>query len=169
MPRDLTEVLGRLLTDAALRTELRRDAAAVAARLDVSSEALSGLDLDGLEVQAEELLGKRGHEVEKLLPRTWTGLGSRAPVIFRIHAATVWPEGHHRHLDDALAFASFLEYERYPRCRAEFRRLRFSASRKSWSVGVVPDALVRGVSRRAVQLLYRRNGEVRSLAFTMGL
>src|SRR5689334_8958389 len=97
MPADPVTVLGRLLADPSLCAELRRDPAALARRLDVDAEALRGLDLEGMEAQAETLLDKRFHEVGKLLPRTLAALGEAARPLFREHAGRTWPSGHRRH------------------------------------------------------------------------
>jgi len=168
MPAEFTTVLGRLLADPALRAELRGDPDALARRLDADPEALRALDAGELERQADTLVDKRFHEVEKLLPATIAGLGDAAARVFGEHAARSWPEGHRRHAEDAAAFGAFLEGRHLPRCRAELNRLRFAMGRKRFSFRFVPDARIGGRARRALQILYRRRGEVRSLALYLG-
>lgn len=163
MPRDLTLVLGRLLADADLRALLRRDPSAAAEALDASPDDLAGLDADDLEAQAETLVGKRLHEVAKLLPRSTT------PELFRAHAAAFWPRGHRRHLEDALAFARFLEDRGAPRSRSEIRRLRFAAGSGRWSAGFVSDAPLGGRTRTALQVLWRSPRGVETRHLYLGL
>jgi hypothetical protein len=165
MPADLTTVLGRLLADPALRAELRRDPGAVARLLDADAAALRELYLEDLERQAETLLDKRFHEVEKLLPQTVAQLGARAAEAFREHALGYWPEGCWRHAEDAAAFGRFLEERKLPRSESELNRLHFAMGTGRLSLRFAADARVGGRPRRALQLLYRRRGAVRSLAF----
>jgi hypothetical protein len=165
MPADLTTVLGRLLADPALRAEFRRDPAATARRLDAD---LSAIDPDELERQAETLVDKRFHEVAKLLPRTIALQGGDAARIFAAHASLFWPEGHRRHADDAVAFVRFLRERDFPWVRAEYTRLVFAMRGSRLSFRLVPDAWVGGRARRALQILYRRRGAVRSLALYFG-
>jgi hypothetical protein len=168
MPADLTTVLGRLLADPGLRSEFRRDPAATARSLDADPAELSALDPEELEHQAQTLVDKRFYEVAGLLPRTMAALGRDAERFFRDHAAGFWPEGHRRHAEDAAAFGRWLETRRLPRSRSELNRLRFSLGGGRFSLGFVDDAWVAGRNRRALQLLYRRRGAVRSIAFYLG-
>ncbi len=165
MPADLTTVLGRLLSDPALRAEFRRDPDATALALDVE---LSGIDPEELDHQAATLVDKRFHEVSALLPRTISALGPDAARIFREHADGFWPVGHRRHAEDAVAFGRWLEVRRLPRSQSELRRLRFALSGGRLSLGFVNDAWVGGRSRRALQVLFRRRGVVRSVAIYLG-
>ena len=165
MPADLTTVLGRLLSDPALRAEFRRDPEATARLLDAD---LSGLDPAELEHQAETLVVKRFSEVSKILPCTIALLGGDAERVFRAHAALFWPEGHRRHAEDAAAFGRFLEERELPFRRSELNRLRFAIGRGRVAFRFVPDAWVGGRARRALQVLYRRRGAVRSVAIYLG-
>jgi hypothetical protein len=169
MTTDLTTVLGRLLSDPALRATLRRDPEAAARALDADPATLAAVDSDGLEQQAETLLEKRFHEVGKLLPRTVAALGPDAERRFREHAAGFWPEGHRRHAEDASAFGRWLQGRRLPHSRSELNRHRFALGARRFSLGFVNDAWVGGRSRRALQILYRRRGVVRSLALYLGI
>jgi hypothetical protein len=165
MPADLTTVLGRLLSDPALRAEFRRDPAATARILDAD---LEGLDPDELDQQAAALVDKRFNEAAKILPRTMALLGGDAEALFREHAAGFWPEGHRRHPEDAAAFGRFLEARGLPRSRSELHRLRFAMGGGRAAFRLVPDAWVGGRPRRALQVLYRRRGAVRSVAIYLG-
>lgn len=168
MPSDAVTVLGRLLANPVLRRMLRSDPVLAAGALDADPALLEGLDPDALEEQARGLVEKRFHEVGKLLPRTVHGLGPAAAALFERHAASYWPEGHRRHALDALAFARFLESRSEPVCRAELNRLRFGMTRLPFAFRWAPDVCVDGASRRALQILYRRRGAVRSLALYVG-
>jgi hypothetical protein len=168
VPSDAATVLGRLLADPAARAMLRRDPLLAAGALDADPALLESLDLDGLEEQARGLVEKRFHEVAKLLPWTVAGLGPEAPAVFARHAAAFWPEGHRRHALDAESFARFLESRSLPLCRSEVNRLRFGMGGSRFGIRWVSDALVEGRSRRALQILYRRRGAVRSLALYLG-
>ena len=167
-PADATTVLGRLLADAGLRAELRRDPDGLARSLDADPAELRGLDPEGLEAQAETLFEKRVHEAGKLLPVTMARLGEEATPLFRQHAERFWPQGHRRHAEDAAAFGRFLEDRQLPRCRSELNRLRFALGTRRVSAGFVQDAWVDGRPRCALQILYRRRGGVRSLALYLG-
>lgn len=108
---DWTTVLGRLLTQRALRSQLRRDPEACGDALGLESAErvmLRELDVDQLEAQAGTLLGKRYREVAAQLPRTVALLGERAWPLFREYAADQWPTGHDRHQIDAIAYAEFV-------------------------------------------------------------
>jgi hypothetical protein len=168
MPADLTTVLGRLLADPALRAQLRRDPDAVARALDADAGALRDLELAALEQQAETLIDKRFHEVAKLLPLTMARLGGEARAAFEEHAARHWPEGHRRHADDAAAFGRFLGERKLPSSASELNRLCFAMGTGRLSLRFVADAWVGGRARRALQVLYRRRGSVRSLVFYVG-
>lgn len=165
MPFDLTSGLGRLLADPGLRAELRNDPEAAARKLGAAQGDLAGLDLEGLEQQASTLVEKRFHEVAKLLPATFAGLHCAAKRHFGDYAPTYWPTGHRRHDLDADAFARFLEDRGVKTGRAEVHQLRFSLQERRWSMSFVPDAWVDGKARPALQLLFRRGGGVRALAF----
>jgi hypothetical protein len=165
MPAELTTVLGRLLSDPALRAEFRRDPEATARTLDVD---LAGIDPEELEHQARTLVDKRFHEVAALLPRTMEALGPDGARLFREHAEGFWPGGHRRHAEDADAFGRRLEARRLPRSRWELNRLRFALGGGRWSLGFVSDAWIGGRPRSALQLLFRRRGVVRSVAIYLG-
>ena len=166
MPSEPAEVLALLLKDPGLRAELRRDPRRTLTSLGADPEL--DLNPEDLELQARTLVDKRFHEVAKLLPATLHTLGGEAGRIFGEHAAVYWPEGHRRHERDAEAFLVFLEARGLRFSRAEARRVRFLLGDRRWSLGFVPDARVRGGTHAALQLLYRRRGSVRSLAFYLG-
>jgi hypothetical protein len=166
MSGDLTLALGRLLADPSLRETLRRDAAEASRILDVD---LRGIDVDGLDLQADALLEKRLHEVAKRLPRTLAQLKGAAGRVFREYAVRSWPQGHDRHLRDAAAFVGFLAERDLPLCRSEANRLYFALGNSRLALRYVPDAWVAGRSRKALQLLIRVGPSVRSFAFYFGL
>ena len=159
METDLSTALGRLLCDSALREAFARNPAAVAALLEVRPvdyEVFTFLSPVEIEDQARALLKKRFHEVRKLAPITCGQLGPRASSSFDAYAQTHWPEGHCRHLRDALAF-----YERAAgRCQSELNRLRFSLGRRRFVVHAVADLPVNSRPQRALQILTRSRGGV---------
>lgn len=168
MPPELTEVLGRLLADPALRAEFRRDPEGTSARLGAP---LRGIDPGALERQAASLVAKRLHETAKLMPRTFRRLGPAARELFGGFATTFWPRGHRRHLEDAVAFGRFLLAGGVRALsRSEFNRLRFALEGGRWALRLVGDAPARGRKRPALQVLWRDNtGSVRSAALWIGL
>ena len=104
---ELTNALGRLLSDRSLREIFRRDPQEAARRLDLDpqdGEALRSVDAAGLDAQAQTLLNKRCWEVSRLIPRTFKTLGNDARRRFLDFAESYWPVGHKKHVDDALGF-----------------------------------------------------------------
>ncbi len=155
-------VLARLLAHPELRAAFRRDPAAIAGEF-------ASLDPEALDRQAELLVEKRRHEVSKLLPRTFQALGPSVKSTFAAHASRFWPEGHRRHLADAVAFGRFLRGHPALR-RSEWNRVRFELEGGRWALRLVPDARVRGRERAALQVLWRTHGGgVRSAAVWLGL
>lgn len=104
--------IATLLSDRDLREQFRNSPQAIAEHLGLAGaelELVARLDPAGLEQQAETLLNKRWHEVQKLLPMTLSSLGSEAAELYRFYAQQQWPQGHRRHLLDAAGFIAFLE------------------------------------------------------------
>jgi hypothetical protein len=168
MPADLTTALGALLADSALRDRLRRDPEGVARALQVGVAELQTLDPEDLERQAEGLIAKRFYEVRKRLPRTLNVLNPGSPDLFKQYAQGPWPEGHHRHVRDAANFAAFLDARGLPVSRSEWNRVKFHLGSRRAAIHYVPDVEVGGRRRRALQLLFRFRGSVRSCAFYLG-
>ena len=124
---DLVEALSKLLTDHSLRQSFYESPADLADRLNLKSESkASFLDLDHaqLESQARILIGKRWHEVCRLLPKTIKALGEQGREAFDFFANQYWPTGHQRHFLDALEFCEFVESNDLGKCnRQETKRL----------------------------------------------
>lgn len=170
---DLTSALARVLSDASLRSDFARDPANVADTLGVAEPhrtAFCSLRAEQLEAQARVLIGKRFRAVGILLPRTFARLGEDARPLFEAHAASFWPTGHRRHIEDAEAFGNFVA-ARNPAFAdvVELNRLRFlnrNARVRFHFAGVrVPGPR----PRRAVQLLYRTSShDVRSWLLYLG-
>jgi glucan biosynthesis protein len=108
---DLTTAIGRLLSDAGLRTVFRGspNVAAEMINLDTKDVAMFiQLDISQIEDQAATLLNKRWNEVRSLIPKTVQDLGEEAHDLFMFYANQNWPEGHRRHPLDAFQFLQFL-------------------------------------------------------------
>jgi hypothetical protein len=107
---ELVTALGRLLTEPGARDAFARDRAAWirAAGVEVGAQTLLDLDLGELSVQAQLLVDKRRGEIASWIPRTRTRLGESFVGHFARFAPTSWPQGHLRHLHDALAFLLWL-------------------------------------------------------------
>lgn len=167
---DFTSLLGRLLSDAALRAELSADPLALSRRLRLSAETsalLAQLDPAQLEAQAALLLGKRLHEARKLLPHSFRRLeqelGCAAlSTLFNAYAGQHWPADHRRHIEDALNLGALLASHPIRALqrmldRSEYNRLRFSVERRNFMLGLV-QIDERGKHSYAIQLLYRSKG-----------
>lgn len=128
-PIDWVTAQARLLSDSALRAEFRNDPGGVANRLGIPiAEQPDFLKLDPaqLEAQANGLITKRMHEVRRLLPITFANLGERGEKLFLDYVESFWPEGHHRHLLDAVKFAAHLRSKKIEGlCGSEINYLKF--------------------------------------------
>ena len=159
--RDLTAALADLLSDPALRRAYADDPAAVARQLgvgDADRPAFLVLDRQGLEAQANSLVNKRLHEVTGLLPVTFTRLGAEAGRLFRAYADTQWPEGHTRHVTDAVSFCQYLKIIGLSDkvCGLELQWLTFRLSKRRISITWVNDIPVRDRLRPGLQILVRK-------------
>jgi hypothetical protein len=169
MPADLTTALGALLADRSLRETLRRDPSAAARTLKIDPSALAEIDLGALDRQAESLIDKRYHEVQKRLPQTLNQLTLRGAELFKQYAPGLWPEGHRRHVRDATAFGKFLLDRGLPVCRSEWNRARFAAGFLNLALYYAPDHLIAGRRRKALELFLRFRGTVCCWAIGLGL
>ena len=160
--RDFPSALALLLVDAELRQEFRINPTVLADKLNLESAARSifcQLPPEQLDRQAQGLVSKRCYEVRQLLPRTWANLGpDEALRLFHLFAPSYWPEGHHRHRQDALAYCEFLNQRRTQGLvRAEWNWLRFCESSHRWRIHFVRDLGIGNRRRAGFQLLYRRS------------
>ena len=164
--RDFTTALTQLLSDSSLRHEFKVDPACVADRLVDHAEdktALLAITPSQLEEQAEGLVRKRAGEVSKLLPETWRLLGSAASEKFIAFADTVpWPEGHRRHMIDAVAFGEWLEErDDASLVRHELHRCRFAMSDARFGTYLIAHR-TSPISARGICVLWRTGSRVRS-------
>jgi len=109
--------LARLFTDAAARDQLRKDPGAAATAWNLSSEELQLLErIEPRQVEffARSLRVKRFNEVIRLLPRTHQALGKEYAELFHCFALTGVPSGLHKHRQDAIDFARYLEQVALP-------------------------------------------------------
>jgi len=169
MSGELTLAMGRLLTDASLRKTLRQDPEEASRILNVDAQTLREIDSEALEFQSQGLIDKRFHEAAKRLPRTLAGLVGGGGPVFREYAASRWPEGHDRHLQDCAGFVGFLESRGLPLCRAERNRVLFASGSSRIAFRWAPDVWAGGRPRRAIQILIRIGSTVRSCALYLGL
>ncbi len=168
MQADLTTALGRLLADSTLRERLRRDPEGVARALGIGAGDLLALDADDLERQAEGLISKRFHEVRKRMPRTLNVLNPGSLELFKQYAQGVWPTGHLRHARDAEGFAVHLKRLGLPVSPSEWQRVKFQLGSGCAAIHYAPDVVSGGKCRRALQVLFRFRGTVRSCAVYFG-
>ena len=172
MPRDGTTVLGRLLSDRALRQDFGRNRTAVLDVLGVRTidrAALLRLDVQDLAVQADGLIDKRLHAVMSLLPRLKASLGAQVRAMFEEYAdSSEWPTGLRPHERDSAAFAAYVA-GREPGMvnQAELNRVRFLADGHRWRLHFTMDALAGRWP--ALQWLFRRRGEPRQCLVYLGL
>ena len=156
---DLATALAHLLTNGDLRAAYLRDPQSVATNLGVDETVLRpflALDPPALESQAELLLNKRFFEIRGLLPETCSQFGEDARKQFRAYAERVWPEGHRRHVLDALSFCTYLKDQvGFHANRCEVNRLRFVLAKRRFAIHLVPDLMVHGRRRRGMQFLRR--------------
>jgi len=112
---DFLDVLVELLTNEETRASFAQAPSSFATQWPLSTAdraRLIALDVDELQLQAEVQMKKRLHEVMEMIPLTVQLLGGRFASSFRAYAKTApWPTGHLRHVEDAVAFAQWLERE----------------------------------------------------------
>ena len=172
-PVDFTTALSRLLAEPRLRREFAADPEGTALLLAGQGPVrhqLLNLSADAVEAQAHGLLMKRFHAVQELLPRTFMRLGPEALCVFGEYAESRWPQGHLRHLVDAHQFSEFLR-RGYAEAldAAEANRAAFHLSRCRIGMYWAHRTFINGRYRRALQLLYRRRGQVRQVLWFAGL
>lgn len=171
---DFTTALTRLLSDGVLRRAYQQDPEGVARTLSVDECALApfvALDPGALEIQARLLVNKRFFEVRRMIPQTCALLGAEARTFFWAYAETQWPEGHTRHIQDAVAFCRYLlRLARVKVNRSELNRLRFVLEGRRIRIHLLLDLTIQGWQKSALQILYRnRQGCPRQLGFSLSL
>ena len=105
-------LMAGLFTDEPLRERFFDDPTAVGREYDLSADELRQLErLSERQAHffAAALLHKRLNGVAGLLPLTREALGDRFHDLFERYASSYAPRGVHKHRDDALAFAAYLE------------------------------------------------------------
>ena len=114
--------------------QFRESPRSVAEQLGLTEEdarILEDLDFGQLDQQAQTLVGKRRHEVFRMLPKTVAKLGEDAREAFDFFAEGFWPESHLRHVEDALGFARFIHENKLCKCNAaEINHLRMRLSQR---------------------------------------
>lgn len=160
---DAVEAMGLLLRDRQWRDRFASDRAGTIKELGIApsqSKFFAALKLEQLDAQAESLIRKRRTEVARLIPETWSRLGSEGRCRFHQYAdQSAWPEGHRRHFIDAAQFCEFLRSSAEPEyLRSEHHWVEFVASDRTFSVRLVSDLVVCGKERWAIQLCIRHRG-----------
>ena len=154
MEIDLTTALGRLLRDTSLRDSFSRDPHAVAVEIGIRDcDYKTFVELSSVEIEHQSLtlLQKRFHEIQKLAPLTCGLVGTRAWGSFISHASAYWPEGHNRHVLDALGFCERIS----GRCRSELNRLQFALRKRRFAIHAVKNFKIGARERAALQILRR--------------
>jgi hypothetical protein len=104
----MQQVLARIYTDAAFRTEFLADPTRVGLASGLSAQEVTHLaSVSANEIRrfAHSLHRKRADEVRGLLPCTSKALGNKFNRLFANHANRFCPCGIGKHRDDAIAFA----------------------------------------------------------------
>ena len=161
--QDAVEAMGLLLRDRALRQRFAEDRHAVIKELGVVSDdhdCLLSLDVEQLEAQAESLIRKRRAEVVRFLPNTWSCLGTQALCSFHEYVDdSHWPQGHRRHLLDALGFCQFLEERKQVGyLKSEHQWVWFLANDRIFSIRIVSDLMIRENAWSGIQICFRLRG-----------
>lgn len=141
------DLLARLYTDNAFRSEFLKRPSLFAEGLGVSpnkASALASVATSEVEWFAESLVSKRLREVRKMLPMTEQEIGAKEFARrFREFADEFSPTSVKKHLEDSLAFAAVLikdpsvETSERSMARFESRRLRHNAYDKRFSVCIL--------------------------------
>lgn len=112
----MQEVLVKLYTDATLRAEFLADPDGTSKALgltETEADQLTSVPAKQIEFFADSLHRKRSVEVRSLLPYTCRALGESFESLFAIHADQFCPQGHHKHQNDAIQFATFLSHHKH--------------------------------------------------------
>ena len=161
---EYTEVLSRLLSDAAERTRFVADPNAYAAQYEDDVRALLlQLRPSKLERQAECLVSKRLQEILLLLPSTCAKQGARLDSLFHCYAQKYWPTSHRRHIEDAVHFACWLRDGSHPIDSAELAPCELLLGRRHLSV-----TFARIAGRPALRLMFRWRTRLRELCLCIG-
>lgn len=105
-------LLARLYTDGPFRETFFADPLKTGRALGLTANEareLAGVSADEVRFFADSLRNKRLQEVRAALPQTSRILGESFAQLFQQHAASYLPRGIHKHRDDAIAFAAFIE------------------------------------------------------------
>ncbi|MBT7537543.1 MAG: hypothetical protein HN610_18435 [Verrucomicrobia bacterium] len=170
---DFTTALSLLLSRKDFRDRLRDSPDALLDEWNMSPSdraCLLALNHEPLSQQADGLISKRFHEVRQFIPRTLKALPMRGRKLFFKFADDCWPEGHQRHLLDALGFARFLEQEGgdVSPNRFELTWLSFLIGDRKWSFHLLSDFPWKDRIYYAIVFFYRtRGGTPRYGAFTL--
>lgn len=157
--------LARLLSNRDLRRRFREDPDRTAAEWGIARHdlrALTAIAPDELERQADGLISKRFHEVRGLLPWTCSELGGGARKHFIRFAATRWPTGHKRHVEDAVGFCRYLSGINAGKInRFEWGWLEFVLSDRRFRVRGFTDWIRNGKPRSGIVVMLRKRGRPR--------
>jgi len=155
--------MGLLLRDRELRQRFANDRHSFINEMGVGSDDqayLMSLNAEQLEEQARSLIRKRRAEVVRFVPKTWSCMGEHANIVFQEYVDhSVWPEGHRRHLLDALGFCEYLESrQRDGYLKSEHHWVWFLANERFASIRVLEDLMIRESAWWGLQFCIRLNG-----------
>ena len=178
-PHGFVDIFARLLSDAELRRRFISDRTSTLTEFgldETDAQLLCRISDDQLEQQARGLLLKRQSEVADKIPQTWKRLGQDARQLFQTYAQqSPWPEGHRKHLLDAVAFCRFLKRQRdllqvgqpvsnqgardgkttQPVVNSEFHWIRFVGENRSFRIAIARDLEVDEKPNFCLQIFYR--------------
>ena len=106
------QILAQLYTNSVLRSRFFANPQAVGEELGLNSDEaqqLAKLSAQQVNLFASSLKRKRLGEVRELLPLTHSVLGKGFAELFWRYAETYIPTGIKKHLEDAIAFSTFIE------------------------------------------------------------
>lgn len=113
--RKQQNLLALLFTNDNLRQAFSLEPEKIGLQNDLNEREINDLKLilsDQINFFADSLIGKRLHEVEKILPLTKKILGEDFQNLFRDFSQTFNPKSVKKHLEDAIEFCGFLQTHR---------------------------------------------------------
>lgn len=132
-----TELLALLLSDRQHRLQLKQRPEQFRRQLGLDEVLFAfacQIDPDQLETQAQALVAKRFREAGCCLPNTLRSGAEDYRELFQEYASSNWPQGHDRHMRDALSFADHLRrHKKHHDCR-ERNRLAFCLNARRFQI-----------------------------------
>ncbi len=155
---DFTTALARLLSDSKLRKQFAIDPNKLVSGLSLSKSdkaMMLSLSHGQLELQAKVLLNKRLHEIQTILPNTFSYNKLLLAQEFYRYAEDYWPIGYKKHQLDAIRFCQHLKNKIIYFDPAELNRLKFSSKNQFFAVYFHRNLWNKGQYHFTLQILYR--------------